>query len=209
MKKYLKILSLKSKHNISILFIKNVFEYGVYFILLNTLFNNLKYFSAFSTSQINIIVAIYVLILFVYKFFYETAQIFRYLVITSNFDLELLKPINPLFTILTSALDFPNLIIGISFLATVMYLNLSQNIILVISFLIFSISVFISVLSLLLITYGKFSFEKILLILFLGGFIWDKNASGAILTFLFSVFLLFFSIKFWNFALTKYTNASS
>jgi ABC-type uncharacterized transport system permease subunit len=61
----------------------------------------------------------------------------------------------------------------------------------------------------LLLTLGKIPIEKLLLSLFLIGFIGVSGTFGILSITAFSILILFISIRVWNFALRKYTSASS
>lgn len=210
MKKYLKIFVLSAKSQLSFSSaVKSFFESSLYFILLVFVFSNASMFSGYSNDKLYFISEIYLLVILLYKYFYENALIVRYLVITDCLERILTKPINPLFRILVEKINMTDMLIGMSVFVGILFFNPSKYLFLVFSGLIISFAIFIIVLSLLLITSGKLPMERILIGLFLIGFLGLAGILNAMLILLFSVFLLVLSIRFWNYALTKYTSASS
>ncbi len=209
-KKYLKVFSILIKNNISFpQIVKDITQYLIYFILLNIIFTNIRYFSNYSNINLSLIAGGYILIILMHKYFYENALIFRYLLITDNFGIILLKPINSLLRLLVNKIDFVGFILLILISTTIVYFGSFGYLLLIFSGLIISLSIFIFVLSILLISSGKFPWEKLLLSLFLIGFLGLVNIVGLCLVFLLSIILLIFSIKFWKHAITRYTSASS
>jgi ABC-type uncharacterized transport system permease subunit len=166
-------------------------------------------FSGSSNGKLYFISGIYLLVILLYRYFYENALIVRYLVITDGFERILTKPINPLFKILVEKIDTTALLMGTLIFVEVLAFDPSKYLLLILSGLIVSFSVFILVLSLLLLTLGKIPIEKLLLSLFLIGFIGVSGTFGILSITAFSILILFISIRVWNFALRKYTSASS
>lgn len=209
-KKYLKIFSLSARSNISVtLLIKSILEYVLYFVVINFVLGNVRYFSGYSSYELNIISGVYVLLFLSYRFLYKNALIFRYLVVTRNFDLVLLKPVNSVFKLLTNKIDFEDLVVGTLLFLTLIYFAPFPYVVLVISGIAISLTIFITTISLLLITSGELPMENFLLTLFLIGFLGLVNMMGALVSILLALLLLFLSIQLWNYALTKYTNASN
>jgi len=210
MKKYLKIFILSAESHLSLSSaIRSLFEYSFYFILLVLIFKNASMFSGSSNGKLYFISGIYLLVILLYRYFYENALIVRYLVITDGFERILTKPINPLFKILVEKIDTTALLMGTLIFVEVLAFDPSKYLLLILSGLIVSFSVFILVLSLLLLTLGKIPIEKLLLSLFLIGFIGVSGTFGILSITAFSILILFISIRVWNFALRKYTSASS
>lgn len=210
MDKYLKILVLSAKRQFSFLSVViSIVKYLFVYVLLFFVISNVSMFSGSTNDRLYFISGIYLLIIFLYKFFYENALFVRYLMITDSFERISTKPINSLFRISIENMDFTILIIAIPiFIGTLSFESFKYPL-LILSGLIISISVYITVLSLLLLTSGKISIEKLLLSLFLIGFIGLSSGFEIFLIVIFSILFLFISIKLWNFALIKYTGASS
>lgn len=210
MNKYLKIFILSAKCNLSFAsVVMSIIKYLFYFILLVFIISNSSMFSGSPNDRLYFVSGIYLLIMFMYKCFYENALFVRYLVITDNLERVLIKPINPLFRILVEKIDITVLLVMIPTLIGILSFDSFKYSLLIFSGLVISFSIFILVLSLLLITSGKMPIEKLLLVLFLIGFIGLLSGFEIFLIAIFSIILLFFSIRLWNFALTKYTSASS
>lgn len=208
-RKYLKIISLVLKNFFSLeLVAKGIFEYGFYFIILIFAFKNVSYFSSYTYSDLNLISAIYLLSIFLYKFFNENALIFRYMLISGNFDLVLVKPINPLFRILINKVDVAGLIVSLILVFVTGYFGTLPNPLTVLASLIIEVSMFIFVISLLLKTQGRVPFEKLLILLFLIGFIGINGTVSGLPILFVLILLLFISIKFWNYSLTKYSGTN-
>ena len=208
-KKYLKVFILSIRNNTSLIFvIKNIFECFIYFFLLDIVFKNIRFFPNHSNTELYLLSAVYLLIIFLYKFFNEKVLLLRYLIVTDNTHLILLKPINPLYKILIDHLNFVTVAIIILLIVIAPLYSLS-NIILIISGIIISLTLFVFVLSLSLITNGELPLEKLLLLLFLLGFFEYCNLLDAALVFIISIVLLFASFRFWKFTLTKYTSVNS
>lgn len=209
-RKYLKIISLVLKNFFSLeLVAKGVLEYGFYFIVLIFVFKNVSHFSSYTYSDLNLTSAIYLLSIFLYKFFNENALIFRYLLISGNFDLILIKPINPLFRILINKMDVSGLIVSLALIFVSGYFGTFPNLLTVLTGLIISVSVFIFVVSLLLKTRGVIPFEKLLISLFLIGFVGINGMVSGLPILFASILLLFVSIKLWNYVLKNYAGFNS
>ncbi len=209
-KKYLKIFAQIFKSSFSLeLIAKGFFEYGFYFGLLNFVFKNISLFLNYPYRDLNLISSIYLLSIWLYKFFLENALVFRYLLISGNFDLVLSKPINPLFRLMINKIDFVGLEIAILLILITGSFGNIPNLIQVVAGIIASVTVFILVLALLLKSSGGVPFERLLIIVFLIGLLGLGNVFSGPPVLLASILLFFASLKFWNFALTKYTSASS
>lgn len=204
-KKYLKILTLLIKNSISLKTVMfGIFEYGFYFILLNFLFKNISLFSNYSYIKINSISAIYLLTIYLYKYFLENTLIFRYLIITGNFDSFLITPINPLFRILVNKVDIVGLVTALTLSIFTLFWGYLPNLIPIIGSLVLSISVFIFVLALLLKTSGKIPFEKLLVLIFVIGLIGISGTISGPLILIASIIFLIISFRFWNLIISKY-----
>lgn len=209
-KKYLKIVALLIKNFFSIeLVAKGILEYGFYFIFLIFVFKNLSYFSSYSYSDINIISAIYLIYIYLYKFFLENTLIFRYLLISGNFDLILVKPIDPIFRILINKVDVVGFFVSFVLIAATAYFGNLPNLLNITACLIISVSVFILVVSLLLKTQGKIPFERLLLLIFPIGIVGISGKISGLPILFVSILLLLISIKFWNYLLKNYVSSNS
>jgi ABC-type uncharacterized transport system permease subunit len=210
MKKYLKIFMLSAESHLSFSFvIKSLFEYSLYFILLFFISGKISMFSGSPNGKLYFISGVYLLVILLYKYFYENALVVRYLVITDSFERILTKPINPLFKIFTEKIDIIALLSGAATLIGILAFDPSKYSLLILDGLFISFSVFIAVISLLLFTRGNVPFEKLLLILFLIGFIGTSSILGVLTITVFSILFLFISVRLWNSALTKYTSVGS
>lgn len=189
--------------------VKSIFEYLVYFFLLFFVFRSTAIFSGSSNADLYSISGMYLLIIFLYKYFYENALVVRYLMITDSFERILIKPVNPLFRILVEKIDTAGLALFVSIFIGILAASPSRYLLLMFSGLVVSFSVFVLVLSLLLLTSGKLPVEKLLLGLFLIGFLGFANTPGIFATAALSIVFLIVSIRLWNFALRKYTSTGS
>lgn len=208
-RKYFKIISLAIKNFLTLeLVAKAILEYGLYFVLFSFVLKNVSYFSNYSYFELNSISGIYLIFIYLYKYFLENSLIFRYMLISGNFDLVLTRPINPMFRILINKVDFAGLIVVLALAIATGFFGVFLNPIPIFSGLVFSISIYIIVQTLLLKTLGNIPFEKLLLSIFLAGFLGISNQNLQLPILFISILLLFIFLKFWNYSLTKYTGTN-
>lgn len=208
-KKYFKIISLAIKNFLTLeLVAKAILEYGLYLVLFSFVLKNVTYFSNYPYFELNSISGMYLIFIYLYKYFLENSLIFRYMLISGNFDLVLTRPINPMFRILINKVDFAGLIVVLALAITTGFFGVFPNPIPIFSALTLSVSIYIFVQTLLLKTLGKVAFEKLLLSIFLAGLFGISSQNLQLPILFISILLLFISLKFWNYSLTKYTGTN-
>lgn len=244
------ILSWLNKRESVIIFVfAKVVRYFFYFSFLYFLVKKTNGIAGFSANQALFFTATYSLIDTTAQFLFRSVYTFRQLIASGDFDLILLKPINPLFRSIAGGPDLMDLITIPPIIAITVYFGVMLNpslvsflmfILLILNAIIVSMSVHIFVVSLGIIT---LSVDNLIMIFrdfsSMGRFPIDiyKQPLKGFLTFIvpvglmfsipskalmglvspvgflisFSAAILFFivSLKFWQFALKKYTSASS
>jgi len=240
---------LNKKESVIIFVFGKVVRYFFYFSFLYFLVTKTNGILGFSANQALFFTATYALVDTISQFLFRSVYTFKQLVITGDFDLVLLKPINPLFRSIAGGPDLMDLItippiilvaiyfgslLDPSLLGVIYYMALILNALLV------SMSIHIFVVSLGVIT---FTVDHLIMIFrdfsSMGRFPIDiyKQPLKGFLTFIIPVGLMFsipskalmgivspagmvfsilagltfftLSLKFWQFALKRYTSASS
>lgn len=244
----LTLVSLASTRLSSILFITGKFaRFSLHIIFLLALKNNLKLVANYSIDQLITFFLVFNLFDLLGQFLYRGIYWFRTEIISGTFDYRLLKPISPLFQIMTKHTDFldlPLLLVVITFLVqkfpqttslellTFSLLSLAAMIILTsIHIVIASIGVITTEVDHTMWIFRDLSeMAKVPIDIYvelIRGFLTFVVPIAVIFTFpaksLFGLispttttitvtasFLIYFlSLKFWHFALTKYSSASS
>lgn len=225
--------------------VRYIFYFGfLYFLVTKT--NGILDFTA---NQALFFTATCALVDTLSQFLFRSVYTFRQLVISGDFDLVLLKPVNSLFRSIAGGPDLMDLITIPPIAAVVVYLGILLNpeflsvlffVLLVINALLVSMSIHIFVVSLSVIaltadhlimvfrdfsSMGRFpvdiykeplkSFLTFIIPVSLMFTIPSKalmglvSPLGLVLSIFFGVVIFISSLKFWNFALKKYTSASS
>lgn len=179
--------------------IETILEYSIYLYFLKIIFNN-----------VDLSLVLLFLIIFI-KYIHKNIYVLKRQIISHNFDLLLLKPVNPIHLLFKNGINLIDCIIG---LLIIIFLCLKLPvIILIISTLIILVSFYFIILSVTLFLSNKLSIEKVfplIIITFISFAISNKSLLGLISlpaslsTLLFSIALLFLSIKLWNHSLKKY-----
>ena len=226
-----------------------VVRYIFYFGFLYFLVTRTNGILGFSANQALFFTATFTLVDVLGQFLFRSVYTFRQLVVSGDFDLVLLKPINPLFRSIAGGPDPMDLITIPPIVGVVVYVGSLLNptllsvlffVVLVINALLVSMSIHILVVSLSIIaltadhlvmvfrdfsTMGRFpvdiykeplkSFLTFVVPVSLMFTVPSKalmgllSPVGVLISMFFGVTIFIFSLKFWNFALKKYTSASS
>lgn len=238
-----------NRHVLLVFLLGKIIRYIFYFGFLYFLVNSTNGFLGYSKNQVLFFTATFVLIDTVGQFFFRNVYSFRPTLISGDFDLVLVKPLNALFRVLLGGPDpidlvtIPPILIVVVWIGSLLHPNIFQIItymILVVNGLLIAAAFHIFVLG-----FGVVTLEVDNLIMAyrdltsMGRFPVDiyKQPLQSILTFvvpigimvtipakslmglvnpvwifaslIFGALLLFSSLRFWNFALKKYTSASS
>lgn len=206
-KKYLKVISLGIKNSLSLEgVIMALLEYGLYFVFLVFIFKNISIFTDTSTANLNVSAAIYLLFIYLYKLFLENVLVFRYLLVSDNFDLLSLKPLNTFFRLMLSKTDIIGLVVSLAMVVATLSFGGFPNLVPIFVSLILALTLFILVLVFLLQTNGRIAFEKLLLFIFPIGLIGVGEVVDGLPILLVSILFLAISVKFWSFALSRYAS---
>lgn len=240
---------LNKKESVIIFVFGKVVRYFFYFSFLYFLVTKTNGILGFTANQALFFTATYSLVDTVAQFLFRSVYTFKQLVITGDFDLVLLKPVNPLFRSIAGGPDLMDLITIPPILLVTIYfgsllnpsmLDVFYYIVLVLNALLVSMSIHVFVVSLGIIT---FTVDHLIMIFrdfaSMGRFPIDiyKQPLKGFLTFIVPVGLMFsipskalmgilspigivlsilagitffvLSLRFWQFALKKYTSASS
>ncbi len=216
----------------------------IYFLLSGT-----KTLSGYDLNQVVFFYLTFFLIDTIAGYLFREVYRFRPQLINGSFDMNLLKPMNPLFRVLLGGADAIDLITLIPLIYLVFYygallspspINIAYYVLLVINGIVIATAFYISVLAMGIITMEidhvvmifrdleslarfpvdiyKQPLQGILTYLLpigvmitipakaLMGLI---NLQGIIISFSVGILAIFLSLRFWKFALTKYTGASS
>ena len=199
-----------------------------------------KVLAGYEINQVIFFYVTFVLIDTLAQFLFREVYRFRPLVVSGDFDLILVKPINSLFRILMGGMDIIDLITIPPLIFVVYYVGQMLNpnsllvvyyILLVVSGLIIAAAFHIAVLSLGIITYrdltsmGRFPVDiykqplrgiltylipvGIMVTFPAKGLMGLVSSRGVLLSLILAVSVLTLSLMFWNYALKKYTSASS
>lgn len=226
-----------------------IIRYIFYFLFLFFLVSKTNGILGFDKNQVLFFTATYVLIDTLSQFFFRSVYTFRSLIVSGDFDLILIKPVNPLFRSLMGGADpidlitIPPIILLTVYLGSLLnpgFLNTIYYLILVLNGIIIAAAFHIAVISFGIITLEidhmvmvyrdltsmgrlpvdiyKEPLKSILTFIVPVGVMVTIPAKaimglispvGIISSIIFGVALLILSLKFWNFALRKYTSASS
>lgn len=240
---------LNKKESVIIFVFGKVVRYLFYFSFLYYLVTKTNGILGFAANQALFFTATYALVDTIGQFLFRSVYTFKQLIVSGDFDLVLLKPINPLFRSLAGGPDLMDLITIPPILLITIYfgsllnptlLNTAYYVLLVINALLVSMSIHIFVLSLGVI---YLTVDHMIMIFrdfaSMGRFPIDiyKQPLKGFLTFIvpvglmftipskalmgligpvgilsslsFGVFFFLLSLRFWQFALKKYTSASS
>ncbi len=244
------ILSLLNKKESVIIFLIGKFvRYIFYFGFLYFLVTKTNGISGYTAIQTLFFTATYTLVDTIGQFLFRSVYTFRQLIVTGDFDLVLLKPINPLFRSIAGGPDPMDLVTIPPIIAVVVYIDLLLNpsmlhttfyILLIINAIIISMSIHVFVVSLGIITLSvdhlimifrdfstmgrlpidiyKSPLKEFLTFIVPVGLMFSVPSKalmgiisplGVILSIIFGITLFVLSLKFWQFAIKKYTSASS
>lgn len=240
---------LNKRESVVIFVLGKVVRYFFYFSFLYFLVTKTNGIVGFSANEALFFTATYTLVDTIAQFLFRSVYTFRQLIVSGDFDLVLLKPINPLFRSIAGGPDLMDLITIPPIMIVTIYFGLLLNpsilhttyyIILIFNALLVSMSVHIFVVSLGVIT---LTVDHLIMIFrdfsSMGRFPIDiyKEPLRGFLTFIVPVGVMFsvpskalmgllspvgilssllfglaffvLSLRFWQFALKKYTSASS
>jgi ABC-2 type transport system permease protein len=259
LKYYIKIWGMMAKNallnwsvnrNVFLVFLLGkVIRYVVNFGFLYFLVRGTNGFLGYGQNQILFFTATYVLIDTVAQFFFRNVYSFRPMIISGDFDLILVKPLNALFRVLLGGPDpidlvtIPPILFVVIWIGSLLHpslLNVIYYILLVLNGLLIAGAFHIFILSLGIITLEvdhtievyrdltsmgiipiniyKQPLQLILTFIIPIGVMITFPAKalegfmgplGIFLSLVFGVILILISLRFWKFALTKYTSASS
>lgn len=240
---------LNKRESVVIFVFAKVVRYFFYFTFLYFLVRKTNGISGFTANQALFFTATYSLVDTTAQFLFRSVYTFRQLIATGDFDLVLLKPINPLFRSIAGGPDLMDLItippiilitiyfgsfLNPSFVGIVYYLMLILNALIVSTaahILIVALAVITLSVDNLIIIYRDFSsmgrfpidiykqpLKGFLTFIVPVGLMFTipskalmglVNPFGVFLSMLFGLLFFVASLRFWNFALKKYTSASS
>ncbi len=236
--------------NVFIVFLLGkLIRYLSYFGFLYFLVKGTNGFLGYNQNQVLFITATYLFVDTLAQFFFRSVYTFRPIVISGDFDLILVKPVNALFRVLLGGpdpIDFvtlPPIIFVLIWIGSTMSPNIFQifsYFLLLINAMLISASFHILVLSIGIITLevdylimvyrdlssmGRFPIEiykqplkailtfvvpiGLMVTVPVKAFSGLLNPLGFFGTFFVGITLFILSLKFWNYALTRYTSASS
>ncbi len=224
-------------------------RYIFYFVFLYFLMKNTNGLAEYTGNQVLFFVATYTLIDTIAQFLFRSVYTFRSMVISGDFDLILIRPINPLFRVLVGGpdpMDFitiPPIIFVVYYIGSMLSplpLGVLYYILLVLNGLLISMAFHIAVLSLGIITLEvdhmimiyrdlvsmgrlpidiyKEPLKSILTFVVPVGLMVSVPAKailglispmGVISSLIFGIALFMLTLKFWTYALKKYSSASS
>jgi len=232
----------------SIMFIfGKLIRFSFFIISLLIVLGKNKEIAGFSTQQIITFFLIFNVLDILGQLFFRGIYWFRQRVVTGGFDLILVKPVSPIFQVLTSRTD----LLDMPLLVVIVWMLIRQNLNISLSnFLLFILIVFcglilITAIHVMVASIGVITTEvdhaiwiyrdlsllaRVPVDIYVGGlrafltfilpiaiiFTFPAKALMGILSWQWVVYSMFFalaflflSLKFWNFALTKYSSASS
>jgi ABC-2 type transport system permease protein len=238
-----------NRHVFLVFLLGKTVRYISYFGFLYFLIKGTNGFLGYSQNQVLFFTATYVMVDTIAQFFFRSVYSFRPQIISGDFDLILVKPVNALFRVLLGGPDPIDLITIPPIIFVVVWIGSTLNpdmlhtiyyVLLVINGLLIAAAFHIAVLAFGIITLevdhlimvyrdlssmGRFPIDiykqplkGILTFIVPIGIMVTLPAKalaglvsplGIILSILIGVFVFFVSLKFWNFAVTKYTSASS
>lgn len=256
---YLKIWILMSRNSfliwfsqaglLSLFLIGKILRFGFFFAFLFFLIKGAGGLVGYSTNQVVFFFLTFNLIDILAQFLFREVYRFRPLIVSGDFDLVLVKPLNPLFRSLLGGADMidlitiPPLILALIYVAGLLNpsgLSTLYYLLLVINGLLIAAAFHIAVLALGIITLeidhtimiyrdlanlGRFPIDiykeplkgiltylvpiGIMVSLPVKALLGLVSLPGVLWSLGLGVITIYLSIKFWNFALTKYTSASS
>jgi ABC-2 type transport system permease protein len=243
-------LNWSANRNVFLVFLfGKIIRYVAYFGFLYFLVKGTNGFLGYSQNQILFFTATYVFIDTVSQFFFRNVYSFRPMIVSGDFDLVLVKPLNALFRVLMGGPDpidlitIPPIIFMVAWIGSLLHPTVFQilsYVLLLLNGLIIAAAFHIFVLGFGIITLevdhtieiyrdltsmGRFPidiykqpFQWILTFIIPIGVMVTFPAKafegfigplGIFMSLIFGIILILISLKFWNFALTKYTSASS
>jgi len=244
------LLNWSTNRNVFLVFLfGKIIRYVAYFGFLYFLVKGTNGFLGYSQNQILFFTATYVLIDTVAQFFFRNVYSFRPMIVSGDFDLILVKPLNALFRVLLGGPDpidlitIPPIILVVIWIGSLLHpslLHIAYYILLLINGLLIAAAFHIFVLGFGIITLevdhtievyrdltsmGRLPVDiykqplqwiltfvipiGVMMIFPAKAFEGFIGPLGVFLSLLFGLFLIFISLRFWNYALTKYTSASS
>lgn len=257
--KYLKIWWLMSRNSfVSVLYAKlslGIFLFGkivrfiFFFSFLFFLLKGIKTLAGYNFNQVAFFFLTFNFIDILAQFFFREAYRFRPLIVSGDFDLILVKPMNCLFRVLMGGADvidlitIPPLIIALYYVGSLLH----PNILLVISYLLLVVNGLLvaTAFHIFVLAFGIITFEidhmmmiyrdfvslgripvdiyrepvrslltflipvGIMVTLPAKALMGLASTAGVLLSFGIGILLFFLSLRFWHFALKRYTSASS
>lgn len=240
---------LNKRESVIIFVFGKVVRYFFYFSFLYFLVSKTGGLLGFTANEVLFFTATYSLVDTIGQFLFRSVYTFKQLIVTGDFDMVLLKPVNALFRSIAGGPDLMDLItippiifitVYIGSLLNPSFVNIFYYILLILNSLLVSMSIHIFVVSLVVITVtvdhlimifrdfssmGRFpidiykqplkgflSFVVPVGIMFSvpsKALIGLMSPSGILMSLPFGILFFFISLKFWQFALRKYTSASS
>lgn len=184
MRKYLSIISI----------VESICEYSIYFVFINTFLKNIN------TSLVLLFLIIF------NKYIYKNVINLKQLIRSENFSYSLLKPINPIYRLLVIDINPIDLILNTAITVTIVT-TLPKYLIIILAGVIALFALHLFVLSITLITKNLLSVEKISMVAILiclciifssRSLLGLTNNLSQLSALVFSLALLFISIKLWN-----------
>lgn len=240
---------LSKKEAFLIFLLGKVIRYSFYFTFLYFLVSNTNGLAGYTGYQVLFFTATYTLVDTISQFLFRSVYTFRQLVVSGDFDLVLVKPVNPLFKTLMGGADpidlvtLPPIIFVVIYIGSFLdpsFIDILYFLILLLNGVLISTAFHIFVLSLGIITLEVDNTIMIFRDVFSMGrlpidiykeplkslltfvvpvglmfsipskaFIGLIGPMGVLSTLIFGFGLFMLSLKFWDFALKKYTSASS
>lgn len=117
------LISLTSRLNASIFLIGKIMRFGFFIVFLLAIFTNTQFLANYSALQMIFVYLSFNLIDNIPQLFFREVYRFRPLIVTGQFDLILVKPMNPLFRALAGGADPLDLIMLIPFVGTLIFVG--------------------------------------------------------------------------------------
>jgi ABC-2 type transport system permease protein len=114
---------LTSRFGASLFLIGKLLRFGFFLMFLLTLFTQTKFLASYSQSQMLFFFLTFNFIDTVTQLFFREVYRFRPMVVSGDFDLVLIKPINPLFRALVGGADPLDLLMLIPYVGTLVYVG--------------------------------------------------------------------------------------
>jgi len=117
------LISLTSRFNASIFLLGKIMRFGFFIVFLLAIFTNTRFLANYSVLQTIFFFLSFNLVDNVTQLFFREAYRFRPLIVTGQFDLILVKPMNPLFRALAGGADPLDLIMLIPFIGALVFVG--------------------------------------------------------------------------------------